>query len=79
MVFSSFVMSCIRHAEVTVLLVPVEFARTGDGHNHGEADFNWTGKQSFSTGVELKQTAAVGVEEGTSLRRMWRLCERAGL
>ena len=38
------------------------------------------GKQSLSTGVWLKYTttAAVGAEEGARLRRMWRLCDRAG-
>ena len=35
---------------------------------HIEVNFNWSGKQSLSTGVELK-TAAVGAEERASCRR----------
>ena len=37
-----------------------------------------TGNKSLFTIVRAKEkTAAVGVEEGASPRRMWRLCERA--
>ena len=44
-----------------------------------EVNFNWNGKHSLSTGVGPPKTAAVGAEERAGLRRMWRLCERAGL
>ena len=47
-------------------------------------EFNWNGKHQNQTkpvsvyGRRAK-SAAVGAEEGASLRLMWRLCERAGL
>ena len=56
-----------------------ETKNAGDGTGgHREVNFNWSGKQSSFTGVGLK-TAAVVAEERASLRRMWRVCERAGL
>ena len=40
---------------------------------------NWSGKQSLTTGMGLKNCGGITAEEKASLRLMWRVCARAGL
>ena len=43
---------------------------------HKRGEFNWSGKQSLSTGVGLKYRGGRG-GGGTSLQLAWRVCGRA--